>query len=490
MIWQLVIFLPFFALFCSLSLNQFPLLVAGITNKISIFSAVLLACGCWFLPKATSLRVFALLPISSGLEFAWLGVENQKFFLMLIAGFWLVMEVYCYQYFLQNEDKNWQNLQNKQQINQFQRFFLAAIGLIMTLSLSHNLLAALLCYQFLILTLAFFLSSFVGQFALVETKKSAKNFTFYTLISAAFLPLAVTLTFKLSGNLDLINQGLSLAGDSYWKCLVVLILYGFGLISFAFCPIYLLFSKLYKVKAPVITVILLCFALGLLIISFKLIFIFFGQKLLMDLLETFDQEYSIITIIFAINWLISGLLLLFSKNLKNIIIFLFFNQLIFLLIKFLHFSLSEQQAKISIAAFIISQSLIFLSFNNINLYLKSAKDKSLNGIFYKLKYNVCLLIFALLSLCGIVPSAGMLEQYWLLGLAIDNQSVVQFAILLGNLSLSLLLLLKIIYPMIEILHKNRNFADDLAVNIERKWGLILPMLLLVLASLVIILRFW
>jgi len=159
--------------------------------------------------------------------------------------------------------------------------------------------------------------------------------------------------------------------------------------------------------------------------------------------------------------------------------------MIFVIIEFFNFGLNARQMQIAIITFVLSQLTIFLVIGNINLYLKASADKTLNGIFYKLRFTILMLILILFSIAGLLPGSGMLDKYWLLKSVIASGSWIGAMILLINLLLVLICIIKIIYPMIEIFGKNNNqksyeISSAIAKDIELDLNLILPIFLTIL----------
>jgi hypothetical protein len=168
-----------------------------------------------------------------------------------------------------------------------------------------------------------------------------------------------------------------------------------------------------------------------------------------------------------------------SQNLKQILIWLFFNQMVLVIMEFLVFGLSVKQMTMVIISFVLSWLLIFSAIGNINLYLQSSEDKALNGIFHKLRITVLALISALLNSLGLFLGIGALEKYWLLKTAFFDQSWLSLSVLVCNIVLSVICVLRMIYPMLEISTKNNNPENyEIAKAIELDLNLMLPILIL------------
>jgi multicomponent Na+:H+ antiporter subunit D len=462
---QLIPLLPIFALFLVFWLNKFPAVSLKFSSKISMLFAALFIAACFTLKGLKQPILVNLLPISKNLGLVWSLGENHLLFLLLIGCFWMALEVYATQYFLKNGD---------QKIDQFRILFLTIITTLVLLVLSQNLLSALFCYQFLVVILCFF----VGQFIPKVSQKSAKNFSLFILSSTVFLPLAAVLTYKITGNLNFVEGGVLGGKISLWQYSLLFCFYAISLALIALVPVYLLFGNLYYLSPPVIIAVLPSFALGVLLLLFKVIFYILGQKLFLSFAKNIDYQY-LLTIILTLNLLASGLLAIFSKNLKQILIFIFFNQLIFVMIEFFNFGLSARQMQISIVSFILSQVLIFFAVGNISLYLKDSGEKTLNGIIYQLRITVLVLIFALLNLSGLAPAVGVLEKFWLAKAVISGKSLTNGLIMLINLALYLICIVKVVYPMIEISTRNQNKEkSDIAKEIELNLSLMSPILIM------------
>ncbi len=481
---QLIPFLPIAALFLALfptvllalRFNKLSTISAKFSGKISILLAALFIVACFSLKSLKKPILLNLLPISKNLGLVWSLGESHALFLLLIGCFWLALEVYIGQFFLKNGD---------QKIGQFRILFLIIITTLTSLVLSQNLLSALLCYQFLVVILCFFSAQFIPKIS----QKSAKNFSLFVLSSAIFLPLAAVLTFKITGNLNFVEGGVMAGQVHLWQYSLLFCFYAISLALVAFVPVYLLFGNLYYLSPPAIIAILPSFALGILLLLFKVIFYIFGHKLFLSFANNIDYHH-LLTIILTLNLLFSGLLAIFSKNLKQILIFLFFNQLIFVIIEFFNFGLSARQMQIGIISFILSQVLIFLTIGNINLYLKESRERTLNGIFYQLKITVLVLIFALLNLSGLAPSIGILEKFWLVKAVIADKSLTNGLIIMLNLALYLACVIKIVYPMIEISTQDKNPESyEIAKDIESNLSLILPILTIVAILFVLVFPF-
>jgi formate hydrogenlyase subunit 3/multisubunit Na+/H+ antiporter MnhD subunit len=461
---KLIIFLPIVTLLLVIGLNKFPVLATKFSGKISVLFAGLFTFFCFGL-NGFAPQTLNLLSIAPNLDLVWSLKESHRLFLLLVGCFWFFVEIYVGEFFLKNNDKK---------IEQFRVLFLITIVALIFLVLSQSLLSALLFYQILSIILCFFVANFIPK----NSQKSAKNFSFFIFLSAMFLSLAAALTYKITGNLNFIENGVISTKINLWQYSLLFCFYAFSCCLIAFVPAYLLFGNLYYLNPPVIIAIFPSFALGTLLLIFKVIFYIFGQDIFWSFIKNIDYHH-LLTLILSFNLLGCGLLAIFSKNLKQILIFLFFNQLIFIIIEFLNFGLSAKHIQISIISFVLSQILIFLAVGNISLYLKNSGDKTLNGIIYQLRITVWVLAFALLNLVGLAPSVGLLEKFWLVKAVFHDRSLGNGLIMIVNFVLCLFCIVKVFYPMIEISARSQNKEkSEIAKDIELNLALISPILII------------
>ena len=131
--------------------------------------------------------------------------------------------------------------------------------------------------------------------------------------------------------------------------------------------------------------------------------------------------------------------MLFGKDFKTMFLHLFFNQLSFSFLTIFILAFYDEGEILNVLpAFCLTMTLIFMGFSNLVLYLKNAKNKEFNGIFYDLKVTISITIFGLLSLIGIVPSLNMMQNFALLSLILANKLLFTFmALIINSLGLAL-----------------------------------------------------
>lgn len=458
---QLIIFLPTVILFIATLFKKY----CGFVNKI--FPLLPL----WFLfllftSNYNSLEILHFGQGGLGLDFQF--NEANKSFLILLGILWVLLSFYLPKYFILSSDKN-------EKCFQFNILCGAIFVLLTLIILAKNLITILLFYQLLAVIVYFFINYFITK----PGQRAAHNFGFFALLAPIFLFLATTLIYKISGTVQFTAGGVFSEGDlNLLKYIIILCLCLLALCAVAFAPLYLLYSNLYYLNPPALAVVFLFgFGLSNLLILNKIINYIFGTKLFFLYIDKINN-YNLLTVILGFNLLVSAALAIWAKNLKQMLTFLFFNQFIWVVFVFIVLGFSTKQMNIALFSFALSFIVIFLSIGNISLYLQSSQEKKLNGIFYKLRITVILLIFALLNIIGLVPAIGSLEKYFALKHIIGGHNVVAGIILAINSVLLLVLSIKIIYPMFEIAVRNTDPKTyEIAKNIEYDLNLILPILL-------------
>jgi len=387
-------------------------------------------------------------------------------FLGLIALCWVAISYYANRYFFLNNDSK---------IITFQIFFTLIIEFVSLTVLAKNLISVLLFYQSLIFCLYFLTTYFMQK----RDIRVSYNLTFLALLSSLFFFLASVLTYKITGQIDFTQSGIINNSLSILTYIILLFLYLIGIALVAVIPIYLTYGNLYYLNPPsVITIFVISYGLLIPTILFKVILYIFGAEVFYSYIKNGGIKLFIMAIITA-NLLISATFSIIGDNLKKMLIYLFFNQLIFTIFSLFALGLAVNKMVVVIISFILSQILIFFAIGNCNLYLLDAEDKTINGIAYKLKITTAFLIFGLINLVGIAPGIGMIAKYFLLKQAITDHSFINCLIIIVNSVLNIFCLLKIIYPMFDANHKQ---ASDLSLGVAKKiefnFGLMLPMILI------------
>ncbi len=407
-----------------------------------------------------NLSLISIMDLNKNLDIGF-SVTNISLIIALIVTFiWLVITIYSNEYFIFIDDK---------------RFFafkissILLVEIIILITFSKNLLSLFLFYQCLIFCLYFFSTYFMYD----KDSKASHYFIFSLLASSFFMFLAMVLTYKITGTTEFSNDGI-FKNLSYKKYFALLILFILSIASIAIAPLHILYKKLYSLNSPIIIMVfVISYGLVSLLILLKIILNIFGFEYFISNTTQFNFSY-ILNVIIAINLLLSGFLALIQNNIKKILIFLFFNQLIFAFFLFLILNQSIDQFIIVIVSFILSQTLLFLCLGNINIYLLKSEEKSMTGVFYKLKSTSILLSFALFSLIGVAPSIGFIEKYLLVENYLINDFDFNLLIIFANIVLIGVAVIRIIYPL-SGKDTNQNKHDiQLARSIDLNISLMLP----------------
>ncbi len=417
-----------------------------------------------------NLNSISLLAISDNFDLG-LSVTNISLIIAAIVTFiWFVITFYSNKNFIFSNDKRFFN---------FQIFSISLILLITLVIFSKNLVSLILFYQLLVILLYFFNNYFSSH----KEFAASNNFSLISLIGSFFMLIAIFATYKIAGNIEFTNNGI-LNNVSSKKQLALLLIFIMAICPIALFPVYLFYKKLYILNSPMIIIsFIISYGLVSLIILLKIILNIFGFSEFIKNIHQFNFSY-ILNFIVGINLLFSGIFMVLQNNIKKIMLHLLFNQLIFAIFLFLILHQAINQFIITVIAFILSQSLIFLSLGNINLYLMKAKEKTLAGIFYKLKYNTILLIFAFGSIVGAVPAIGMVEKWIFIQNYLINEFDFNLLIIFTNIILILISVIRIISPLFAK-DKNINEEDNaLALRIDRDLSLISPSI--IIASLMLI----
>jgi formate hydrogenlyase subunit 3/multisubunit Na+/H+ antiporter MnhD subunit len=406
------------------------------------------------------LNPISLIPISEGLDIGF-SVTNVSLIIALIVTFiWLIITVYSNEYFVFSNDKRF---------FAFKLFSILLVEFIILIIFSKNLISMFLFYQCLIFCLYFFSTYFMYE----KDSKASHGFTFSLLASSFFMFLAIVLTYKTTGTTEFSNSGI-FSNLSYKRYFALLVLFILSIASIAIFPMQIFFKRLYALSSPVIIMVfVISYGMVNLLILLKVILNIFDFDYYIKNTNNLNLSY-ILNIVVAVNLIASAIFAVIQNNLKKILIFLFFNQLIFAFFLFLILNQSIDQFIIIIISFILSQTLIFLCLGNINIYLLKSKKKMVAGIFYKLKNTSFLLSFALLNLIGIVPAIGLVEKYML----IENYLIEDFdynlIIIFANIVLVGVAIIRILAPIASG-DKNQDPHDiALARKIDLNISLMVP----------------
>ncbi len=390
-----------------------------------------------------NLNAISLIHITSNLDIGFSVTNVSLIIASIVTLVWFIITLYSNKYFVFNEDGRFFI---------FKLFSILLISLITLIIFSKNLITLVLFYQCLIFCLYFFNNYFSNK----KEADAPNNFIFSLLTSSLFMFMAIFLTYKIAGNIEFINNGI-LEDVSSKKNVALLFLFILAICPICIFPLHILYKKLYSLNSPIMIMsFIISYGLASLLILLKIILNIFGFDNFIDNAHDFNFSY-ILNFLIGFNLLFSGILTVIQNNIKRILIYLFFNQLIFAFFLFLILNQSIDQFIITIISFILSQTLIFLCLGNINLYLLKSKEKILPGVFYKLRNTSILLLFAFGSLIGIAPSIGMVEKNILIRTYLINDFDFNLLIIFTNIILVLVSIIRVALPI---------FSKDLNINKE------------------------
>ncbi len=408
-----------------------------------------------------NLNAISLITLHNKLDIGF-SITNISLIIALIVTFiWFIITIYSNEYFIISNDKRF---------FAFKLFSILLVGIIILITFSKNLISLFLFYQLLIFCLYF-----LNTYFMKDKDFGASNFfTISLFASSFFMFLAMFLAYKTTGTTEFLNSGIFTKTLSYKRYFALLTLFILSIGSITIFPLHLFYKRLFCLNSPIIVVVLIMsYGLVSLLIMLKIILNIFGFEYFIQNTNNFNFSYILNTII-MLNLMVSAILVVAQNNIKKILIFLFFNQLIFAFFLFLILNQSIDQFIITIISFILSQTLIFLSLGNISLYLLNSKKRDLEGIFYKLKITSILLIFGLLNLVGLVPSIGFVEKFLLIQNYLIKDFDLNFIIIVINMILVLIGIVRTIYP---ILRQDSNYNKHdikLAQKIDNNLFLIFP----------------
>ncbi len=177
--------------------------------------------------------------------------------------------------------------------------------------------------------------------------------------------------------------------------------------------------------------------------------------------------------------------LLFSQNFLEIFILLLINQFYFIVLAIFILLSCDNLQKLD--QILIDSALkifiLYLSLNNLIIYLKNAKNKSLEGVFYNLKISISLLIFALIS-CAILLFPNIIFIFKLIATSYKNGFFISVLIIILNIFTILLFSYKLIYPT--FLRSNIKYFEsdiNLAKKIDLSSGLSLTGVIILIYNL-------
>ena len=424
-----IVALPLFNCLSSMLINNNK--IKNFVEKFSMIAFFAILIGLYNkLENLNSLEILALAPDLS-LRFAINDTNASYLFLLIFI--WLAYGFYAERFLV---------ISGNQNAAQFKLFFAFIITFINLIILSHNLLTLLFAYNCLVFTCYFLTTKFLFKI----NNNLIKIFTFLMFGEALLLLFAIVVTAKFGEQVAFNEDGV-LNNISEIKTACLFLLYFGGILLTILGSSYLLYYKNYDADSPLSYLFLTLFlGFAKLYIFIKIISEIFGIGVFSLIITKIDLE--IVAFVFLINLAISMFLLLFSRDFKAISFHLFFSQLIVAFFTIIIYAIYNEEAILEVLPnFILSITLVFLTFSNLILYLKKAENKDLSGLFYNMKITVLLLLFGFLNLSGVAPALGMVEKYSLLKIALQNNLFLVQIFFITNSICLFLFTVKLFFPL-------------------------------------------
>lgn len=362
--------------------------------------------------------------------------------LLLLNFFWIIFTFYSNRFLSLYKFK----ADAKIDENNFKMFFLLIIAFLNLIIISKNLISTLFFYNCLIFICHFFAIKFLHK----KESKYSNIFTFLLYLESIFFFLAIVATYKFSGEINFNKGGIlgAISNNNFneSKCIILLFLYLSGLFLSILIPSYLLYRNINFDPLVVYVLFFLGYVFSSLFIFVKLLVFIFGFNDFSFIIH--KVGLTSFEVIFLLNLLISGFLLLFSKNLKSLFFYLLLNQFIFIIFTIFIFGLyAPSKVYLALFSFLLSLTLAFLCISNLILYINKTEKKTIEGLFFDLKISTSLLVFAVFNLIGIAPSIGALEHFFLIKILFKKKLLLSAAIYITNFAILIFFSLRLLYPL-------------------------------------------
>lgn len=372
-------------------------------------------------------------------------------FLSLVGSLWPIAIIYTYSYL-------------KESNHPYPKVILSFISLniVITtmLAISANLITMFIFYE--LLTLLTIPLVFNGSFE--DLEKYIKPLIYPSLL--LFLPailisldLSDSSEFKLNGLVDL---------DPVLAT-ILLLLFVFGIAKAALVPVHKWLLSAMVAISPVSALLhaVVVVKAGIFCIV-KIIVYVFGLKALGQILGSNNILFLSIA---GITIIYSGIMALKKDDLKEILAFSTINQLATSLLGIFLFSMPGLSAALmQMVAHSAAKITAFFVAGNIYLFCKDYNLKSLSGSFYRMPITITILIFSLLSLCGMPFLAGYVSKSFLITAILESNNYLAVMIFLIGTILTFSYCGRVIY----FLFKKPVYKQK---KIEEKKELIIPLLL-------------
>lgn len=377
------------------------------------------------LPIIFCANLLGLFQKSNSVEFACFHLDKPAFILLILLNFIWMMALFYLERF-------WQ-INQASRAGQLRIFLNFIVTFLIYIFVSKSVMVTLFFYSCLIFTTQFFAIRFLQH----SEEKFLRLFGFLLYFESFFFFLAMVATHKFLGRFDFVKGGI--IGDNLGlnEERLLLIFYMLGIFFSALLPYFLLFRKINF--EPITTYIFFFFAysFGSISILIKVINSIFGYDNFARIFA--GGGFDVIEIISLFNIGIASGFLVFSRGIKLSFFYLFFQQFFFAIFAIFFFGIFDNnKIYLSLISFSLSLTLIFFSLSNLISYLGKFGEKNIGGLFYKLPISTILLIFAILSLAGLMPTIGASEKFFLIRKIWQEHLSISAVIILVN-ALSLLI---------------------------------------------------
>lgn len=387
--------------------------------------------------------------VHNDIAIPWLHLDQTILVSLFLLNFlWLVFGFYSQRF--------WQ-LSSEEKPHQFRMFFTFIVAFLIMIFVSKNLMITLFFYSCLLLSAQLFVVRFLRH----TEVGFLRLFTFLLYFESFFFFLALVATYKFTGGIDFAKGGVIKETLSYEKQVFLFILYFLGLFFSVLMPYFLFFRR--PNIEPIITYIFffIAYSFGSICIFLKLINAVFGVGVFAKIFAGFNFHF--IELIFLFNVIATSALILISRGIKISFFYLFFQQFFILIFSTIFLAVYRgSEIYLSLISFSLSFTLVFFCISNLTLYLSKSGENDLAGLFYKLPINVILLIFAILSMSGVMPTIGAVDKFLLLKIIWQKHLGLSAAILFINLATLLIFAVKML-----IYFFSRNEEDEESLAIAR-----------------------
>lgn len=382
-------------------------------------------------------------------------------FLSLVGCLWPIAIIYTYAYL-------------KASNHPYPKIILSfiSVNIIITtlLALSANLITMFIFYE--LLTLLTIPLVFNGNFE--DLEKYVKPLIYPSLL--LFLP-AILICLDIADSSEFKLNGLVELSPNF--ATILLLLFVFGIAKAALVPVHRWLLSAMVAITPVSAILhaVIVVKAGIFCIV-KIILYVFGLKSLGQILGANNILFLSLA---GITIIYSAIMALKKDNLKEILAFSTINQLATSLLGIFLFSMSGLTAALmQMLAHSAAKITAFFVAGNIYLFCKDYNLKALSGSFYRIPITTTILVFSLLSLCGMPFLAGYVSKSFLITAIFESNNYLAVMIFLIGTILTFSYCGRVIY----FLFKKPGYKQK---KIEEKKELIIPLLLA--ASTIIIFPF-